>query len=270
MKQISIENLSKTDYNVKYFNYVEQFWLTYTSFNCLNKPKKFDLLLYLNDCEALYTTKNGEKIFAKPNDLVYTPMNSEYNVEFYNFKDKSSSTLQINFFVYDKNNEQIKLCDGDVKVFSPIAPLAIKELFQKISYLSLDVRTPPTQNKAALFNILNLIGGNKPLDNQNSPIRAGIDYLHLRYFENPTITTLAKECLMSEEYFRRIFKKQTGLTPSEYRNKLRLDKSKEYLKYSDISVQEISEKLGYATVSHFIKQFKAKYGLSPLQFRLNN
>lgn len=269
MKEIDLENLSKTDYNLKFFNYLEQFWLNYKDFNCLNKPKKFDLLLYLNDCEATYTTKDGQKLFAKANDVVYTPMNSEYTVEFYNFKDKNSSTLQINFYVYDYQNEQIKLGNEDVKIFSPVLPLEIKELFQKLGRLSFDLRTPPTQNKAVLFNILNNLNENKHLD-KNLPIRAGIDYLHLHYAENPTIATLAKECRISEVYFRRIFKKETGKTPAEYRNKLRLDKAKEYLKYNDISIQEISENLGYSTVSHFIKQFKNNFGLSPLQFRLNN
>lgn len=270
MKKINIEKLTTTDYNVKFFNYIEQFWKSYKTFNCFNKPKKYDLILYLNDCEAIYTTKSGRKIHAKSNDIVYTPMNSEYSVEFFNFTSEHSSTLQINFFVYDKNYEQIKLCDDDVKIFSPSTPLAIKELFQKIGHLSFDLRTPPTQNKSILFDILNSIANNKPLGTKPSPISAGLDYLHLHYFENPSITMLAKKCYMSNEYFRKIFKKQTGLTPSEYRNKLRLDKSKEYLKYSDISIREISEKLGYSTVSHFIKQFNAKFGLSPLQFRLHS
>ena len=270
MKKISIEKLSKTDYDLRFFNFLEHFWTSYTNFNCFNKPKKFDLLIYLNDCDAVYTTKNGQKVYAKSGDVVYTPMNSEYNVDFYNFKSKDSSTLQINFFLFAQDGEQVKLTDKHVKVFTPLVPLAVKELFQKLKLLSLDARTLPTQNKIMMFEIINSLGAEKPLDKNSTLINAGIEYLHLHYLENPSITTLANECHISEEYFRRIFKKVMGASPSEYRNSLRLNKGKEQLKYSDISVQEISENLGYATVSHFIKQFKQEFGISPLQYRLNN
>jgi AraC-like DNA-binding protein len=58
-----------------------------------------------------------------------------------------------------------------------------------------------------------------------------------------------------------------GTSPAKYRNELRLGKARDYLKFGDISVQEISDTLGYATVSHFIKEFKGKHGISPLQYR---
>ncbi|MBO5927206.1 MAG: helix-turn-helix transcriptional regulator [Clostridia bacterium] len=55
--------------------------------------------------------------------------------------------------------------------------------------------------------------------------------------------------------------------PSEYRNSLRLSIARDYLVYGVTSVQEISDTLGYSTVSHFIKEFKCQYGCSPLKYR---
>ena len=72
---------------------------------------------------------------------------------------------------------------------------------------------------------------------------------------------------MSEVYLRRKFKERMGISPAKYRNELRFDKAISYLKFGDISVQEISDMLGYATVSHFIKEFKRRFGISPLQYR---
>ena len=43
----------------------------------------------------------------------------------------------------------------------------------------------------------------------------------------------------------------------------------EDLEYGAASVREISETLGFATVSHFIGQFKKNYGVSPLVYRKN-
>ena len=161
------------------------------------------------------------------------------------------------------------MSNTSVELFSLYSKFEIKELFNKAKYLSKKASTVPTQNKSILYDILNSVG--KELSNikQNPIIEPGIRYLNSHYFENPSISTLAEQCHVSVEYFRKLFKIQTGLSPHEYRNKLRLDKAIEHLKYSDLSVSEISESLGYATVSHFIQQFKIAYGCSPLQFRLN-
>jgi AraC-like DNA-binding protein len=85
--------------------------------------------------------------------------------------------------------------------------------------------------------------------------------------ENPSISKLAKLCNISEVYFRKQFKAHVGVSPLEYRNSLRLSRARSYLEYGEISVQEISDTLGYSTVSHFIKEFKNYYGFSPLKYR---
>ena len=71
---------------------------------------------------------------------------------------------------------------------------------------------------------------------------------------------------------RKEFKIHTGMSPVKYRNLLRLSKARDYIEYGDISVQEISDTLGYSTVSHFIKEFRSHFGMSPLQYKkqLNN
>lgn len=269
MEIISIKELCKSDYNLRFFNFLEHFWNENRTFSCINRPKTTDLLIYLNNCDAVYLEKSGNKIYAKSGDMVYTPEGSEYSLEFINVKSQESSTLQINFFAFNESGERIRLCKNNVKVFSHENSFAIKDAFEKLKLLSLDASTLPTQNKSALFDILNIIGNENLKGKNDSLIYEGIKYLHSHYFESPSVSYLAKLCHISEEYFRRIFKAKTGLSPIEYKNRLRLNKAKEYLKFSDLSVQEISDNLGYLTVSHFIKQFKASFNCSPLKFKLS-
>ncbi|MBQ8551841.1 MAG: helix-turn-helix transcriptional regulator [Clostridia bacterium] len=92
-------------------------------------------------------------------------------------------------------------------------------------------------------------------------------YLSEHIEENPTVAELAALCNISEVYFRKQFKCHMGMTPLEYRNALRLGRARSYLEYGDISVQEISDMIGYSNVSHFIKEFKRQYGSSPLKYR---
>ena len=72
---------------------------------------------------------------------------------------------------------------------------------------------------------------------------------------------------MSQVYFRKLFRGEFGVSPAAFRNRLRLDRAAKYLEYGQISVQEISDTLGYGTVSHFIKEFRESYGISPAKYR---
>lgn len=77
----------------------------------------------------------------------------------------------------------------------------------------------------------------------------------------------AEMCCMSKYHFLRVFRQVTGLTPMEYRNRVRIDHAKELLKNSYFSVCEIAEALGYTSLSYFSAQFKKATGLSPTQYQ---
>lgn len=65
------------------------------------------------------------------------------------------------------------------------------------------------------------------------------------------------------------FKKTTGKTPIEYMTDFRIKKAKELLIYSNYSVSEIAEFVGYANEAYFSRLFKKKVGLSPLRFKMS-
>ena len=65
MKKIEIDKLYDTDYTVKIINALTQRWSKVKSFNSLGTPKRYDMLLFLDNCDAVYTLKSGEKIYAK-------------------------------------------------------------------------------------------------------------------------------------------------------------------------------------------------------------
>jgi len=74
-------------------------------------------------------------------------------------------------------------------------------------------------------------------------------------------------CNISSVYFRRLFKEQTGMSPTEYRTHLRLVQGAELLRFGTASVSEISDRLGFVDSAYFAKIFKEKYGVTPLAYR---
>lgn len=78
---------------------------------------------------------------------------------------------------------------------------------------------------------------------------------------------LASSLNMGYEYFRRCFKKITGLAPHQYHLQLRINRAKELLSGSDLSVKEISNELGFENQYYFSRIFSKKTGKAPTFWR---
>lgn len=72
---------------------------------------------------------------------------------------------------------------------------------------------------------------------------------------------------MEEPTFLRRFQKATGLTSTEYCQRLRIGKAQERLQFTTDPVDSIAWEVGYADPSAFRKVFLRIVGLSPNQFR---
>lgn len=72
---------------------------------------------------------------------------------------------------------------------------------------------------------------------------------------------------ISTSYLSRIFKRTMGGSFCEYTNSLRLKLAEGYLLLTDMSVADISEKVGFSSVPYFISSFKTKYGFTPAKYR---
>lgn len=265
MQICALNELIHQNFNVFFVNALKQFWHTTKFFQCLGAPKKQNLLLYLNGCKITYTDKSGKTFTANSGDIVYTPIGSEYKAQLSDFENASSCTVGINFFIKNSIGEDLVLTDA-IQIFRADQNRTLPFLFDEI--LRMDDAQDLLKTRIILMQILSSLASHA-----NAPtalpsfVSKALRYLSEHVEENPTVSKLAKLCHISEVYFRKQFKAYTGKTPSEYRNALRLEKARSYLEYGDVSVQEISDTLGYSTVSHFIKEFRRKHGCSPLKYR---
>ena len=83
----------------------------------------------------------------------------------------------------------------------------------------------------------------------------------------PAIPGLARELGVAYSYFRREFKRHTGLAPYQYVRRLRLEKARRMIGNSSDSLQTISERLGFASPYHLSAAFKKQFGQSPDHWR---
>jgi AraC-like DNA-binding protein len=79
--------------------------------------------------------------------------------------------------------------------------------------------------------------------------------------------TFAEENNIGYSYFRKMFKKYTGVPPVQYHLDLKILRAKEMLLYDDKSIKEISYDLGFQSIYYFSRIFKNKQGVSPSEMR---
>lgn len=90
-----------------------------------------------------------------------------------------------------------------------------------------------------------------------------IRYLHENYGEHLTLTELASHFHISQYYLCREFKNLTRSTVIEYLNNVRIGQAQRLLNETDLSITEISKRVGFANVTHFNRVFRQLTGMSP-------
>jgi len=98
-------------------------------------------------------------------------------------------------------------------------------------------------------------------------IREVKDYVAAHLSENLTVKELADRVYMSTTHFSRIFKQKTGLSPYEYVLITRMNRAKEMLHQTDLSISQIAYAAGFNSESNFIHTFSGNTGLTPNKFR---
>ncbi|MCD9853749.1 helix-turn-helix transcriptional regulator [Epilithonimonas sp. JDS] len=83
----------------------------------------------------------------------------------------------------------------------------------------------------------------------------------------PSVQFLSEELNMSPQYMRSLLKTLTGQTTQQIIHEKLIEKAKEKLSTTELSVSEIAYELGFEHSQSFNKLFKAKTDISPLEFR---
>jgi AraC-like DNA-binding protein len=94
-------------------------------------------------------------------------------------------------------------------------------------------------------------------------------YLVANYNNKITLNHLAAHFNLDPYYLQKLFKRSLGQSPIEYIIHLRMNKAKNLIRTSDLSISEIAYAVGVDNISHFSRQFKKLEGMTPVEYRRN-
>jgi AraC family transcriptional regulator, transcriptional activator for feuABC-ybbA operon len=127
--------------------------------------------------------------------------------------------------------------------------------------------TPGWFRKQSLFHeILELLSVS--VDHSGLPlsIRRTIRYMERHFAEPLQIGQLPELAGLTPSSYSRAFKKATGMTPTAYLTRLRVERAKELLKNSHLTLKEIARSVGYQDELYFSRVFKNNEGIPPSMF----
>lgn len=98
-------------------------------------------------------------------------------------------------------------------------------------------------------------------------IQKSLEYIRQNYHMPLSLREIAERANMSESYFSKLFKTETGVNYQEYLLRYRIEKAKAYLKTTNIKIYEIAKLVGYTDEKYFHVIFKRIVGCTPVQYR---
>lgn len=217
--------------------------------------RKSYALSFCIDGQITYT-HNGNEIVSDKNHAVILPKGQTYTL----YGNKTGIFPVINFQCADF------LCDTVVSLPIQNPNTYIKD-FEQIKALSL-FNGNRTKMMSIFYDMLYRLSSQ---NTNNSVITPAITYLE-RNYNNPSLTNaeLAKQCNISEVYFRKMFAKHYKTTPKQYIVNIRISKAKILLAENSLKINTIAERCGFSNQYHFCRVFKEKTGLTPTEYMKQN
>ncbi len=97
-------------------------------------------------------------------------------------------------------------------------------------------------------------------------LREILEFIQTNY-RTVTLEELARRFYLSVPYLSKYIKEKSGKTFCDTVSEIRMQRACTLLRGETISVEKVAEKVGYPSVEHFNRQFKKRYGSTPLEYR---
>jgi two-component system response regulator YesN len=177
------------------------------------------------------------------------------------YEPQNDSSVRLKTLEFVLNAERISFSDGSLGVYRITDR---SDYLDEVQNLDIDAL-----KKWYVARIGRAAGrqGEKTKRRADSLVDAAKKYIDGHYSKDISLDDISRELDISPYYFSRMFKEEAGVTFIEYLTGLRMDKAKDMLKDSDVSVKEVCSAVGYQDPNYFSRIFKRLVGMTPTEYR---
>ena len=228
-------------------------------------------ILYIAE-GCCYVTEKGKEIAAPAGSVVVYLPHERQEYKFY------ADTTSTSYFIHFSGTacaqlmEKFGLAKG--RIFNIGKSSGIENAFnQLIDEFHLKLPFHEYSCHSYLLVILSLISRKMTYLQENAALHSKklieqtCRYMYTDYSKNIPIAQYAEICNLSESRFSHLFKEHMGTSPARYILNIKIQRAKELLENTDLSVLQISEIIGMQTQNYFSRIFKKHTGISPLRYR---
>ncbi|SHE78001.1 transcriptional regulator, AraC family [Chryseobacterium takakiae] len=231
--------------------------------------------------QGFYDFEEGGLAFLKPKQVAFSPEDTEnyegmalyFHPDFVRSYPLGKTINQYGFFSYDVS-EALFLSAKEKEIIAGLFNSIAHELNNNIDSFSQDVLVSQLE---LLLNYSNRFYNRQFITRKaiNHDIITALDELLNSYFDEgdslknglPSVKYISSELKLSQRYLSDMLRSLTGLNTQQYIQDVIVEKAKEKLSTTNLSVSEIAYELGFEHSQSFNKLFKTKTKVSPLEFR---
>ena len=230
----------------------------------IHMNRAYDGIAYEVDGEAVYKFDTGEELLCTSGQCIYLPKGSNYVVRrksnrdggvfCINFLFSGIEEREAPFLIYLRANDEIK---------NAFTRAEYQWSRKEIGYYE--------ETLICLFKIIRHIKQQStvyaPIGRARALLTPAIEHLNVSLSGTDcSVPELAAKCGISETYFRRLFNRVFGVSPTVYSRNRRIEYAKELLESGEYSIAKIAELSGFVSPSYFSREFKKTVGVSPSEF----
>lgn len=230
--------------------------------------------------QGFYDFDEGGMVFTAPNQVIHISEDTEYNgmslifhPDFLRNATIGKNIKRFGFFSYD-TNEALYLSDKEKTIIFNTLENIREELNTSIDDFSQDVILSHLE---VLLNYSNRFYKRQFITRKavNHDLLAKMEQVLNNYFEKeetlkgglPSVEHLAGKLNLSPRYLSDMLRSLTGRNAQQHIHEKLIEKAKEYLSATNLSIAEIAYHLGFERPQSFNKLFKKKTNVTPMEFK---
>jgi AraC family transcriptional activator of pobA len=230
--------------------------------------------------QGYYDYDEGGLVFTAPHQIISIIEDVEFygatlliHPDFIRHYPLAKNIRNYGFFSYEAN-EALHLSEKERTTILEVLEHITEELNNRIDDFSQDVVISYIE---VLLNYSNRFYKRQFITRKavNNDLLSGMEHLLNKYFDTehplqkglPTVEYLAEQLHLSPRYLSDMLRSLTGQNAQQHIHEKLIEKAKEKLSTTSLSISEIAYELGFEHPQSFSKLFKIKTSLSPVEFR---